>query len=68
MVSSYQIPAGYLTVIMNDTDNDAAVNLSMAAGGTDSAWKLTDAESGEKITGFTVSVPARDYKLVRIEK
>ena len=28
----------------------------------------TDAESGEKITGCTVSVPARDYKLVRIEK
>ena len=68
MVSSYQIPTGYLTVIMNDTDHEAAVKLSLAAGGTDSAWKLTDAETGEKITGHTVSVPARDYKLVRIEK
>jgi len=68
MVSSYQIPTGYLTVIMNDADNEAAVKLSLAAGGSDSAWKLTDAETGEKITGYTVSVPARDYKLVRIEK
>ena len=53
---------------MNDTDNETAVKLSSVAGGADSAWKLTDAESGEKVTDHTVQVPARDYKLIKIEK
>jgi len=68
MVSSYQIPDGYLTAVMNDTDKEAAVELSSGDSGMDSCWNLTDAESGKRIDGKTILVPARDYKLVKIRK
>ncbi|MGI6355934.1 MAG: glycoside hydrolase domain-containing protein [Lentisphaeria bacterium] len=57
MVSSYDCRDGQLIVIMNDLDNPAEVRLAGVSA-------LVDAETNERLSGTTVTVPARNYRLL----
>ncbi len=57
MVSSYDCRDGQLIVIMNDLDNPAEVRFAGVSA-------LVDAETNEKLSGITVTVPARNYRLL----
>ena len=64
MVSAYQVPGGYLTVIMNDTDSIQNISLEYAP----KTAHFTDLESKQNISPETLAVPARDYRLILIRK
>lgn len=68
MASAYAADNGALVILMNDTDQPADVLLSLDSKVFGNSPALSDAESGKTLSGTAVSVPARDFRMIRIIK
>ncbi len=63
MVSSYEIPGGFLAVLMNDTDQALDTVICHILGKV----SLKDLETGESVSE-KIQIPARDFRLISIKK
>lgn len=66
MVSTYTVEKGALVVMLNDTDNDAAVVLSIDRATFGDNPHVMDAETGEEVNLNMVKLAPRSLKFLRI--
>ncbi|MBR2438581.1 MAG: LamG domain-containing protein [Lentisphaeria bacterium] len=68
MVSSYAAKDGVLAVLLNDTDDAVSVKLNLDSGMLGKSPKCFNAENGQQINPDSVTLPAREFRMIRIKK